>query len=114
MAKLIELKNHPLLPAQEPEELGADNPLVQCESCGAVDKTHRMYGFLISMGVAAHPLIPGFTCGANQGEGAYNHWTCPQETCFVDVLVACALEHIHGPVQKKIKEINDVHNTAQI
>jgi hypothetical protein len=102
MAKL-----HPLPQKNNDEvlELGADNPTVFCESCGITGKTHTMYGFLISMGVTGHPYVPGFCCGASQGENAHNHWSCANEQCFIDVLVACAREHKHDVIQQKIKEL---------
>lgn len=100
MATLDRTKNHPLLDKEVEIEIGSDNPTVRCESCGATGKTHTMYGFLISMGVAGHPDIPGFSCGASQGENAHNHWTCCNEACFTDVLLTCGREHFHKPVEQ--------------
>lgn len=104
---------HPLPINKSDIELGSDNPIVVCENCGAQDKTHNMYGFLISLGVAGHPLIGGFTCGATQGEKAHNHWSCPNERCFVNVLTACAREHLHPMAQSK-REVFNVSDTNKV
>jgi hypothetical protein len=100
---------HPLPEKREPD-LGQDNPTVYCEQCGATGKTHTMYGFLISFGVTGHPFVPGFTCGASQGERAHNHWSCPTEECFVQVLSACAREHLHPTAQERKEQMNVIHS----
>ena len=98
---------HPLpKKAEEPAIVGDDNPTVYCEACGTQGKTHTMYGFLISMGVAGHPLLPGFSCGASQGEKAHNHWSCAKLDCFQAVLCACASEHLHHYIEKAKEQFN--------
>lgn len=69
-------------------------PEVVCECCGARGTTSTMVNQKISVGCPGHPSIPAIYCDATQGPNAYGHWTCPNQTCFLSVLVACGKEHI--------------------